>query len=62
VHSLIGQAFAVGEIVGGLLLGVIAEIIGIPLSLYIAGALLFVAATVALPALRSSEQATATAG
>lgn len=54
VHSLTGQAFAVGEIGGGLLLGLVAETVGIPASLSIAGALLFLAGSVALPALRAA--------
>lgn len=57
VHSLIGQAFAVGEIAGGVALGLVAEWFGIPTSLFISGCLFFVAASVALPALRASEMA-----
>lgn len=55
VHSLIGQALAVGEIIGGLLLGLVAELVGIRTSLVVSGCLLFVAASVALPALQARQ-------
>lgn len=61
VHSLIGQAFAVGEIVGGLLLGIVAEQAGVRTSLVVSGGLLFIAASVALPALKAQPGSSAAA-
>ena len=41
MHSLIGQVESISEIVGGVLLGVVAELISIPVALFAVGVVLF---------------------
>lgn len=48
VHSFVGQTRALGEIGGGVILGIVASVSGVPLALIIAGGLFIVASTVAI--------------
>ena len=50
VHSFIGQAEAFGEILGGIALGVVAEVLTVPTAMTLSAALFGVAAVVALRA------------
>ncbi len=56
VHSLMGQATAVGDLVGALLLGVVAELTSIPLALRIAAGLFALAGVLATRGFASRDE------
>lgn len=62
IHSLVGQIGAFGEILGAIVLGMVAEWAGIPASLVIAGLLFLLAAGAATRGLRHPPVASATPG